>query len=218
MRFDAKYADKYGDEVISVNVSRNGLDLITKIREVEFRGKGFMELIPTCAKDDPIRNQFSFCDRSPHFDDYLQQFYLTYSIPLKVVVRNVPKAAILKSDIYVSSCDAEDNDDKMRLILEVGQIRIESPGTDRGYEWELGNIQSKLGNSTYLRCCFNCRYSGYNPYFNSAMMGDSVCFLNTPFKDDRNRGKGYQGWSGDVSNHVFVQEFHICEHFECCIT
>lgn len=214
MRFDAKYTDKYGDEVISVNVSQNGLDLSTKIREVEFRGRGFMEMIPTCAKDDPVRNQFSLCDRSPHYEDCLQQFNLSYSIPLKVVVRDIPKAAILKCDINIPACDAEENDDTMKLVLEFDQIRIESPGTDRGYEWELGNIQSKLGNSTYLKCCFNCRYSGYNPYSNSMMMGDLACFLNTPFRDDRDRGKGYKGWSGHVSNHVFVQEFHICKHFK----
>lgn len=214
MRFDAKYTDKFGDEVISVNISLNGLDLSTKIRDVEFRGRGFHELIPTCAKDDPVRNQFAFCDRSPHFDDCLQQFDLSYSIPLKVVVGDVPKAAILKCDIHVPACDAEENDDRMRLILEFDQFRLESPGTNRGYEWELGNIQSKLDDYTYLRCCFNCRYSDYNPYFNSAMMGELVCFLNTPFKEDRYRGKGYQGWREHVSKRAFVQEFHICEHFD----
>ncbi len=62
-------------------------------RDIEFRSRGFHELIPTCAKDDPVRNQFAFCDRSPHFDDCLQQFELSYSIPLKVVVGDVPKAA-----------------------------------------------------------------------------------------------------------------------------
>lgn len=64
MRFEAKYTDKYGDEVMSVNVSPNGLDLSTMIREVEFQGRGFMELIPTCAKRERLSGLEWTCIKS----------------------------------------------------------------------------------------------------------------------------------------------------------
>jgi len=214
MKFDAKYTDKYGGEVITVNLSQNGLDLSTNIREVEFRGRGFMELTPSCAKDDPARNHFSFCDRSPHFEDCLQEFDITFNIPLTVIVQDFPKTAILECDIHVPACDDIENDDKMSLILKYDQVQPDSPGIDRGFEFELEDIQDRLGHNAYLKCCFNCRYSAYNPYFNSVMMGDLVCFLNTRFKEVFGRGKGFQGWHEHGLNTAFVQEIHVCEHFE----
>lgn len=214
MKFTANYKDEYGEETITVNLSRNGLDLSTVIRETEFRGTGFDVMVPVSSENVGSDVPFSLCDRSPHFDDHLQEFDLNFILTLTIVVEGVSKVASLQCYVHVPACDAEEDEDRMRLVLKYDQVRLESPGLYRGFEFELGDLHEELGHGSYLKCCFNCRYSAYVPYFNSGMMGDLICFLNSRYKEDRWRGKGYLGWSEDAPGTVHVQEIHLCEHFE----
>ncbi|MCB8976441.1 MAG: hypothetical protein H6657_03330 [Ardenticatenaceae bacterium] len=71
---------------------------------------------------------------------------------------------------------------------------IQSDWCGAGFEDELHNLQEKLPEDVFLKTCFNCAFSSYNPYVNSGLMGELCCFVDNDGKFAK-RAKGYHGWA-----------------------
>ena len=56
--------------------------------------------------------------------------------------------------------------DDVRLILDYDGHKYSSTGGDGSFEEEMWQIQRSLPNDTFLKCCFNCTFAGYNIYGN----------------------------------------------------
>ncbi|MCB0027049.1 MAG: hypothetical protein KDE28_04020 [Anaerolineales bacterium] len=157
---------------------------------------------------------FSFHDMLPYFQHVLHDFEIQFWVPMEMVHRGEIISATLNCNARIANTNDWDNDDTLKISVEFAATTLASPGNDQGFEFELWWIQKQLGGDSHLIGCTNCRFSDYPPYFNSAMMGDLVCFVDTEFKNVDSRGKGHECWHQPDSKYVTVQEFHKCAHFE----
>ncbi|MCB8921623.1 MAG: hypothetical protein H6662_08580 [Ardenticatenaceae bacterium] len=199
--YQATYKDKFGEEKTEVQLEENGHQVRIFLRGVEFLGTKFNQLSPN-------DNNANF----KHFligdDGCLQTFNLKCEIPVTVISSDKIDRGLLKITCAINNPE----EDYLKLDLFLNKQSFQSSGSAYGFEDEMHSLGSKLPTGTYLQICSNCLFSDYNPYVNSGLMGELVCFVNNKDKKNTNRGKGYPGWH--EVNPVFVQEIFSCQKFE----
>lgn len=215
LSFTAQYSDGFSEEDIVFCLSDDGSHLRVSIRNIEFVSDSFANLRPVIPVEDKVMVQFHLCD------GVLHRLALRCEIPIEIVKQGETQVAWLTGIVRVTARDEEfPDDDYLKLSLSFNNQLMESGGDDSGFQWELEDIQKQLPAKVYLRCCFTCRYSDYNPFCGSGMMGELACFVNSPstFKDAADRGKGFAGWRINDTTRRFaythVQEWHLCHEFE----
>ncbi len=76
---------------------------------------------------------------------------------------------------------------------------------------ELLQIQRQLPADAYMKCCFNCAFSGYNPYGNG--LWGMYCHRN--YKEAYVQANSKFEWiSLNAVAAEYVQEIHLCPEFQ----
>lgn len=203
--YQAIYQDKFGEEKTKIQLDDNGHQMKVFLRGVEFCGASFHRLSP--CDDNANLERFLLDD-----ENHLHSFNLTCEIPVSVIEQEKIIEGLLTANCKIGSPENDWDDNNLQLILLFNGISIQSDRGDSSFEDEMSDLAGKLPRGVYLKTCFNCRFSDYNPYFNSGLMGELTCFVNSEDKDNTNRGKGYTGWH--KTGPVFVQEVFLCPEFQ----
>jgi hypothetical protein len=203
--FQCVYQDEYGEEVTSFQIDSFGHKFKVVLRGVEFTGDSFDRLSPSDAIEESV--PFSLDE-----ENYLHSFKIVCELPVLVVGKTKTSNGRLIIDCTVCSSEEEWEDASyLQFTLFFDDSKIKSDWCKTGFEDELTNLESKMPPDNYLKCCFNCQFASYNPYFNSGLMGELACFVNTEDKFAR-RGKGFRGWGKGEA--VLVQELFVCPEFQ----
>ncbi len=203
--YQAIYQDKFGKEKTKIILDDKGHQMKIFVRGVEFSGASFNRLSP----NDINANLERFLIDN---DGHLHSFSCNVEIPVSFIDREQTVEGLLRINCKIDSPENNWEDDHLQLGLSFNEMSVQSNGGDSGVEDEMFGLANKLPKGIYVKTCFNCRYSDYNPYFNSGLMGELVCFVNREDKDNTKRDKGYPGWRNAEPD--FVQEFFLCPEFQ----
>ncbi|MFN8372886.1 MAG: DUF6304 family protein [Anaerolineae bacterium] len=197
-RYPTIYRDKYGEERIVIEST--GTSLRTMIRGVEFTGKMFDDFMPVIAEIAKLQ-PFTF-DMG-----YLTEFNLVSEIPILVVVDGVPQQVTLQFNFELGLRKEE-------IVLELTYDNHLFKATDvQGFiDTVLYDISKQLPKNTYLKICWFCAFSEFNPAGFGAF-GGLACFRDN--KDGIRKAKTkielFRVWDTLTE---YVQETHLCPEFE----
>jgi len=160
--YPAVYRDAHGEE--HTVVENDGQTLRMIVRGVEFISKpfgSFDDLRPT-IEDEAELSSFTF-DRYRE----LVAATLQFDMPLPVVIEAEIAPANLNITIDLNQAGARQVDGQdwadPRMTLTFQDHSHASRGGGGSFEGELLQIQRQLPPNAYMKCCFNCAFSGYNP-------------------------------------------------------
>ncbi|MAT99415.1 MAG: hypothetical protein CL608_19925 [Anaerolineaceae bacterium] len=201
--FHGTYQDKHGTDAVELQIGNDGHSLQILVRDAEFTGFSIDLLM---INSNPLSKEFPLKHKN-----CLHSFELDCEAPFMLVGQNHEANGSLKIQCKVPATEEEWEDAAfLKLSLTSNNKNVQIDWCKAGFEDELHNLQKKLPEGVFLKCCFNCEFSSYNPYVNSGVMGQLCCFVDSEDKF-ATHGKGYHGW--ETHKPVFVQELHLCSQF-----
>ncbi len=208
--YPAIYRDAHGEE--ATEIENDGQTLRMVVRGVEFISKpfgSFDDLRPS-IEDEAKLSSFTF-DRYRE----LIEATLKFVVPLPVVVDSDVISATLSVVVDLSEAGTRQEgsrdwaDPQMTLILQ--DQSYASRGGGGSFEGELLQIQRQLPPDAYMKCCFNCGFSGYNP------SGDGLwgMFCHRNHKEAYLSATDKSEWFRLNREAVeIVQETYLCSEFQ----
>ncbi len=199
------YRDALGEE--QTVIENDGQTLRMVVRGVEFEGGGFDGLTAK-TPEEALHAGFTL-------DSYhdLIAATLIFEVPMLVVagVKAVPSVLTVHIDLEGAGprVEADRHWSDPRMSLSVGDKQYSSSGGWGCFEMELLQIQRQLPSDAYMKCCFNCAFSGYNPYGNG--LWGMFCHRN--HKVEYLRASTKVEWL-QVPSAGTVQEIYLCPEFQ----
>lgn len=208
--YPAVYRDAHGEE--QTVIENDGQTL-----RMAVRGVGFVS-IPFGSFDDFAPVVENTADISTfRFGSFggLIAAALSFDMPIPIVAGTAIVDGVLHITIDLEEAVGrpKDNTDwadpQMMLIFQ--EEAYTSRGGDGRFEGELLQIQRQLPSDIYMKCCFNCAFSGYSPYGNG--LWGMYCHRN--HKEAYVHANDKPEWIrlDDVAAER-VQETHLCPEFE----
>ena len=153
--YPAVYRDGRGEE--TTTLYREGPGFHMTVRGVEFRSAYDICMLETeLAPTDSQLSAFTI-----DADGGLKACVLAFSMPILVVVNSTDIEGILSLRLDYGEVTAVRG--SLRAKLTFDTYLFESTGDDDWTETALQEIQSLLLSGTYIKCCFTCAFSDYNP-------------------------------------------------------
>jgi len=199
----AVYRDAYGEE--QTVIKNDGQTLRMIVRGVEFEGSDF-DGFTTVTEE--IGSQFAlYCGN-------LCGYVTECNIPVIVAGSKQEKVVALHVHLELGKPTANGRIDREELImtLEVEGKALKSSGRSGGFfEGEMLDIQRLMPADTYMKCCFNCAFSGYSP----AGGGMWLMFCHRNHKEEYLNARGKAEWFRlNQEAAEIVQETYICSEFD----
>ena len=203
--YPATYSDAHGSEVTTIANDSETLRLL--LRGVEFVGRDFDSLEPTCAAPEQLRqftlNQGCLCSC---------RIECRISVPVhdggKLLEGSLSVELVLGDAAPNGGLDRE----KLQIVLEYNSQQFDGCGTSGWFEDELLGIQSQMPEEVFIKACINCLYSDYSPY-GHGLFGSMMCFRNLKAEYLKVTTKE-EFWSVHGRQDRFVQETYLCPDFE----
>jgi hypothetical protein len=198
------YSDSFGNE--EVIIKNDGTTLTMLLRGVEFETNWIEDWEP---KHKTVDTENVLLPLKPTvFSDsfVLENFVLDFLIPVLVVSPMTTINANLCVHFETNPSGS------IWLDLDYASQQYRSKGRNFDFEEMLLAIQKDLPTSTYIKSCFNCAYSDYNPV-GKPFFGGMMCFRTCKEKYLSKKGKNAVfGCQDDFAG--FVQETFCCPEFE----
>lgn len=152
----------------------------------------------------------------------LDKFKLDFEIPVKLasVQTNEANAPPLLEDASIHVVSRHDgNIDAFAISLKMPDgnvvhpqaLSIDTSGYPTSFDEQIKQIQHQLPAKTYLKTCWNCAFSEYNPIAKSTF-GGLACFRNwSGIGNVRDKVELLRNWPKHLER---VQETHHCESFK----
>lgn len=203
------YRDAHGEE--NTVIENDGQTLRMVVRGVEFISNPFGlfdDFKPILGVGSEI-SLFKFGQLGELIAATLQ-----FDVPLPVVVRNEIVNMTLEVTIDLEGVgsrrvlgDAADP----RMALAFGDHLFASRGGWGSFEGEMLQIQRQMPSDAYMKCCFNCAYSGYSPGGNE--MWGMYCHRND--KEEYLAADNKPQWFRlNARAAEWVQETYLCPEFQ----
>jgi len=208
--YPAIYRDEQGEEEIVIE--NDGQSLRMVVRGVEFISApfgSFDSMTPTAQIEASLA---SFT-----LDSYrdLIAATLIFEVPMPLVTDADTVVSTLTVQIDLEGAgpreEAARNWADPRITLSVGDNQYASAGGWGCFEMGLLRIQQQLPSNAYMKCCFNCAFSGYNPAGNG--LWGMFCHRN--HKEEYVQANNKPDWfrlNRDAAG--YVQEIHLCPEFQ----
>src|ERR1051325_2502389 len=168
-QYPAKYRDEFGKE--ETTIQNDGKYLRMTIRDVEFESCWLDDWEPMTS--DPARLINFRLNRN-----MLCAYALDFNIPVPIIV----PSESLQGDLHIHfELDLAKTDaiarQYLQLELIIDSMSYRSSGKSTLFELELQKIQKQLPEGLFIKCCFGCAFSDYNPAGNG-LFGGLACFRN----------------------------------------
>jgi len=207
-KYQAKYNDKFGEEIITIQ--NNGKLLRMAVRGVEFEGTSLDDWAPVDNSDPTRLSSFLL---HPMFNT-LYQYRLEFEVQVPVVIQDriLEGNLSIRLDLVGNGTDKAGGREELQLELVVDGHLFKSCGKHGWFEDELHEIIGALPEGMYIRSCFNCAFSDYSPA-GFGLFGQMACFRNTKQEYLSLKGKAaYFELQDKIAE--FVQETYLCSEFE----
>jgi hypothetical protein len=206
VHFAAFYQDKFGVE--TTVIQNDGKNLRMVIRGIEFNGFMFDDFEPNVT-DETLLASF-LLNRGT-----LCSCRISCDIPVAVVVLETIIECVLNAQIELGDPKSNGGIDReqIRLTLQLDDQVFQSSGAKGGwFDDELQEIQTVLPDGVYIKSCYTCAFSDYNPAGYGAF-GCMACFRNNKQEYLNIRGKTefLIFFSKKTEN---VQETWLCSEYE----
>ena len=208
--YPAIYRDQFGEEQ-SV-IENDGQLLRMVVRSVEFASRSFGSFDGLTPKTQEEEAPAGFT-LGAHDDLMAATLIFEVLMPVVVGMETLPSTLTVHIDLEGAGPREEADRDwaDPRMTLSVGDNRYASSGGWGCFEMELLQIQRQLPPDAYMKCCFNCAFSGYNPY-GSGLWG-MYCHRN--YKEAYVQANNKFHWiSLNEVAAEYVQEIHFCPEFQ----
>lgn len=203
--FPTTYSDKFGKE--TTIIQNDGKTLLMAIRGIEFVGSMFDDFEPKHIEKSDF-NSFVF-NRG-----VLCSCEINCEIPVYIAIEG--NTIESKLHAYIELGGPRSNGsieyEKIRLELVLNDKSFISPGENGWFDDELRELNALLPNNAYLKSCYTCAFSTYNPAGYGAF-GCLACF--------RNNKKGFSTIKNKTELlHLFnkqtetVQETWLCPEYK----
>ena len=202
--YSTKYRDRFGEE--TTTIYNDGKLLRMTLRGVEFQASMLDDWEPTTE----IAKSAPFCWQHGELCSYI----LDCEILVPIVESDRISSGTLRVHLELGDPRADGGIDREDLQLELifAEQSFKASGKRGWFEDELSEIQTLLPDGTYLKSCFNCAFSDYNPA-GFGIFGCMTCFRNTKQEYRSLTGKAAYF---DLQDRMaeFVQETYLCPEFE----
>ena len=208
--YSAVYRDQHGEE--QTIIENDGQTLRMVIRGMEFISTPFGSFDCLTAETPGEALQAGVTLDSYHD---LIGATLIFDVPMSVVADagTVPSTLTVHIDLEGAGPHEEADRDwaDPRMTFSVGDKRYASSGGRGCFEMELLQIQRRLPSDAYMKCCFNCAFSGYNPY--GGGLWGMYCHRN--HKEEYVQANSKFEWIklNEVAAE-YVQDIHLCPEFQ----
>lgn len=208
--YPATYRDALGEE--QTVIENDGQTLRIIVRDVEFISTPFGSFDGFTPKTQEVGALAGFT-LDAHRD--FVGATLIFDVPMPLVTDSGTIPSILTVQIDLEGAgpreEAARNWADPRITLSVGDNRYASSGGWGCFEMELLQIQRQLPSDAYMKCCFNCAFSGYSPYGNG--LWGMYCHRN--YKEAYVQANNKPDWIrlNGVSAED-VQEIYLCPEFQ----
>ena len=208
--YPAIYRDDQGKE--TTVIENDGQTLRMVVRGVAFisRPFGSFDSFTPEAQEEASLAHFAL-------DSYrdLVAATLVFEVPMPLVMgaKLVPSTLIVQVELESAGSlgTASRNWADPRMTLSVAGDQFASPGGWGSFEMELLRIQRQLPADSYMKCCFNCAFSGYNPAGN----GLWGMFCHRSHKKEYVRANNKPPWFClNAVSAEYVQEIYLCPEFQ----
>ena len=206
--YAAKYTDKFGE--VKTAIQNDGKELIMVVRGVKFKCNMLDDWEPTDVSNPEILVLFQL---HPIFGT-LYKYVLDFEIPLLVAYHIQIFRAVLRVHLEMDGVETDKMGGREELILEldVDGKCFRSCGKHGWFDDELQEIGNILPEGMYIKSCFNCALSDYNPA-GFGLFGGLACFRNTKQEYLSLKGKAAFFNLKDKITEL-VQETYLCSEFE----
>ncbi len=208
--YPATYCDALGEEQIVIE--NDGQTLRMVVRGVEFVSTpfgSFDDFTPTAQEEASLAG-FTL---DSYRDLIAATLIFDVLMPLVADAGTVPSTLTVHIDLAGTGPRDEADRDwaDPRITLSVGDNHYASSGGWGCFEMELLQIQRRLPSDAYMKCCFNCAFSGYNPY--GGGLWGMYCHRN--HKEEYVQASSKFEWIklNEVAAE-YVQEIHLCPEFQ----
>ena len=200
------YIDQHGTE--QTFLENNGKNLRVVIRGVEFSGLALDGLEPKENLTDDELKSFTIQLNS------LCNCTFEYSVPIKIVAHENVLLGTLNVHLELGKPAANGGIDNemLQLELDFADKKYISCGQHGWFEDEMLEIDAQLPKMTYMKCCFGCMFSDYNPS-GSGLFGSMACFRNAKeeYLQLKDKFDLFRLWDQKAE---IVQETFLCPEFE----
>jgi len=207
--YPAIYRDAHGEE--HTVIENDGQTLRMIVRGIEFVSKAFgsFEFLTAQNRDEAISAGFAL-DR---YDDLLAATII-YEMPLMVIVRHeeILGTLTVQVDLEGAGTNAAERPwaDPI-LSLAYNDLQYATGSYSGCFEGAFLSIQKRLPADTFIKCCFNCAFSGYNPSGNG--LWGMFCHRN--HKEEYLQANNKPLWFRlNRESAETVQETYLCPEFE----
>lgn len=200
------YRDRFGEEATSIK--NDGTTLRMVVRGIEFTGRMFDDWESSTTASDPQLANFQL-NRGE-----ICSYTLDCELPIQLVMASQITQATLRIHLELGEPRANGGVDceELKLELVTAAQRFESSAHQGLFEEALKDIQAKLPADAYMKCCFTCAFSDYNPA-GQGLFGGLLCF--------RYHKQEYLSFTDKHAyfrliekTHEAVQETYLCPEFE----
>jgi len=208
--YPALYRDQFGEEQTAIE--NDGQTLRMVVRGVEFisRPFGSFDDFEPVTQEEGVLSSFTL-------DSYhdLVAATLIFEVPLPLVTDADTVTATLTVHVDLEGAGSREEGDQHwadpRTNLSVGDSHYASSGGWGCFELEMLQIQRQLPSDAYMKCCFNCAFSGYSPYGNG--LWGMYCHRN--HKEAYVQANDKATWIRlDDAAAEHVQEIHLRPEFQ----
>jgi hypothetical protein len=199
--FPAIYRDRFGEE--QTTLYREGPAFRMTVRGVKFSS-----LYDFCTFETelpPASSELSSFTLNQSGE--LRAFTLIFQMPVPVVINGTEQQGRLVFDLVYA--DVTTLVGSLQLTLTLDSETLTVKGEDDWTESGLAKIQSILAKDAFLKCCFTCAFSDYNP-----AGGPLACFRNNKtayFSMERSKPAIFAIWNTRTEQ---VHETYLCPEFE----
>ena len=225
VHYPTEYSDVHGTR--TTIIENDGHTLRMMLRGIEFSGIDFHSFEAPAVSDPSQLESF------PLFLNGLCSYTLECTIPIMVVdgrntlpaglrvhvERGKPvewsgRTVVHRKDGSVLEANQQIDREVLRLELLFQTRSFVTSGKNKCYSFEeqLEELKDLLPKGIYLKICWNCAYSDYDPA-GSGIFGDLACFRDARKQYLRVKSKRdmFEIW-GAMTEHV--QETHLCPEFK----
>ncbi len=207
--YPAVYRDAHGEE--QTDIENDGQTLRMVVRGVDFISTPFgsFDDLKPLTKGEAALSSFIF-------DQFGSLIAATLHIEMPVLVVNGAEVATETLSVIidldgVGSRRVIGNAADPRMTLTFHDKSFVSRGGWGAFEGEMLQIQRQMLPGTYMKCCFNCAYSGYDPGGNG--LWGMYCHRN--HKEEYLTANDKPLWFRlNAQSAEYVQEIHLCPEFE----
>jgi Family of unknown function (DUF6304) len=202
--YPAKYRDRFGEEITTIENDGKSLRMI--LRGIEFKS--------SMLDDWAVATEISPAGSFPLHHGELCTCVLDLEMPALIIQNSDVLAGVLRVHLELGEPSANGGLDREELQLELvfNDRSFKSCGKHGWFEDELLEIHRELPPATYLKSCFNCAFSDYNPV-GFGLFGCMACFRNSKQEYRSLRGKAaFFELQDQIAEQV--QETYLCPEFE----